>query len=64
MSQFFPTGGQIIEVSASASVFPIIIHDWFPLGLIGLISFLFKGLSGVFSNTTAQKQFFGTQLSL
>ena len=43
----------------------MIIQDWFPLGLTGLISFLYKGLSRVFPNTTVQKhQLFGTQLSL
>ena len=35
MSQFFASGGQSIEISASASVFPMNIQDWFPLGLIG-----------------------------
>ena len=65
MSQFFPSGGQNIGVSALASVLPMNIQDWFPLGLISLISFQSKGLSRVFSNTTVQKhQFFGTQLSL
>ena len=66
MSQFFPSGGQRIGVSASASVLPMNIHDWFPLGLTGLISMLFKGLSRVFSNNTVQKHqfFFGAQLSL
>ena len=63
MSHFFPSGGQIIE--ASASVFPMNIQDWFPLGLIGLISLLSKGLSRVFSSTTIQKhQFLSAQLSL
>ena len=38
MSQFFPSGGQSIGVSASASVLPMNIQDWFPLGLTGLIS--------------------------
>ena len=52
-------------VSASASVPPMNIQDWFPLGLTGLISLKSKGLSRVFSNTTVQKhQFFGAQLSL
>ena len=37
MSQFFPSGGQSIGVSPSASVFPMNIQDWFPLGLIGWI---------------------------
>ena len=65
MSQLFPSGGQSIGVSASASVLPMNIQDWFPLGLTGLISFQSKELSRVFSNTTVQKhQFFGTQLSL
>ena len=65
MSQFFASGGQIIGVSASASVFPMNIQDWFPLGWTGWISLQSKGLSRVFSNTTVPKhQFFGTQLSL
>ena len=38
MSQFFTSGGQSIGVSASASVLPMNIQDWFPLGLTGLIS--------------------------
>ena len=62
MSQLFTSGGQSIE--ASASVFPMNIQGWFPLGLTGLISLQSKGLSRVFSNTTVQKhQFFGTQPS-
>ena len=65
MSQFFPSGGQSIRVSASASVLPMNIQDWFPLGWTGWISLQSKGLSRVFSNTTFQKhQFFSTQLSL
>ena len=64
MSQLFVSGGQSIGVSASASVLPMNIQDWFPLGLTGLISLGSKGLSRVFSSTTIQKhQFFGTQLS-
>ena len=64
MSQFF-TYGQSIGASASASVLPMNIQDWSPLGLTGWISLKSKGLSRVFSNTTVQKhQFFGTQLSL
>ena len=51
MSQFFTSGGQSIGVSASASVLPMNIQDWFPLGLTGLISLRSKGLSRVFSNT-------------
>ena len=65
MSRFFMSGGQSIGLSASASVLPMNIQDWFPLGLTGLISLQSKELSRVFSNTTVQKhQFFGTQLSL
>ena len=64
-SWFFVSGGQSIRVSASASVLPVNIQDWFPLRLTGRISLLTKGLSGVFSNTTVQKhQFFSAQLSL
>ena len=43
-SQFFASGGQSIGVSASASVFPMNIQDWFPLGWTGWISLLSKGL--------------------
>ena len=51
--------------SASASVLPMNIQNWFPLGWTGLISLQSKGLSGVFSNTTVQKyQFFCAQPSL
>ena len=64
MSQFFTSGGQSIGVSASASVLPTNIQDWFPLGWTGWISLQSKGLSRVSSNTTVQKhKFFGTQLS-
>ena len=64
MSQFFTPGGKIIGVSASASVLPMNIQDWSPLGLTGLISLQSKGLSRVCSNTTVQKhQFFSRQLS-
>ena len=64
MSQFFTSGGQNIGVSASASVLPMNIQGWFPLGWTGWISLQSKGLSRVFSNTTLQKhQFFNTQLS-
>ena len=65
MSQFFPSGGQSIGVSASTSVLPMNIQDWFPLGFTGWISLQSKGLSKVFSSTTVQKhQFFSSQLSL
>ena len=65
MSQFFASGGQSIGFSASTSVLPMNIQDWFPLGLTHWISLQSKELSRVFSNTTVQKhQFFSTQLSL
>ena len=61
MSRLFASGGQSIGASASASVLPMNIQGWFPLGLTSWISLLSKGLSRVFSNTTIQKhQFFGT----
>ena len=64
MSQFFPSGGQRIGASASASVLPMNIQDWFPFELTGLISVQSKGLSRVFSNTTVQKhQIFDAQFS-
>ena len=55
MSQFFTSGGQRIGASASASVLPMNIQDWFPLGLTGWLSLLSKGLSRLFSKTTVQK---------
>ena len=65
ISQLSASGGQSIGVSASASVIPMNIQDWFPLGWAGCISLLSKRLSTVFSNNTVQKyQFFGTQLSV
>ena len=65
MSQFFTSGGKTFGASASASVLPMIIQDWFPLGWTGLISLLFRRLSRVFSDPTVWKhQFFGSQLSL
>ena len=61
VSQFFPLDGQSIGVSASASVLPMNLQVWFPLGWTDWISWL----SRVFSNTTVQKQqFFSTQPSL
>ena len=63
-SWLFKSGGQSIGASALASVLPVNIQGWFPLGLTGLITLQFKGLSRVFSSTTTQKhQFFGTQPS-
>ena len=56
---------QSVGVSALASVLPMNVQHWSPLGWTDLISLQPKGLSRVFSNTTVQKhQFFGTQLSL
>ena len=70
MSRFLASGGQSIGVSASASVFPMTVQDWFSLGCTGWISLQSKGLSRVFSNTTVQKHsvqkhsaFFIVQLS-
>ena len=58
VSLFFASDGQ--NIGASASVLPMNIQGWFPLGLSGLISLLSKGLSRVFYSTTVQKhQFFG-----
>ena len=65
MNWFFASGGQSIGASASASVLPMNIQDWFPLGWTGWISLQSKGFSRVFSNTTVQKhQFYGAQLCL
>ena len=65
MSHFFTSGGQCIGVSASASVLPVNIQDWFPLGWTGWISLQSKRFSRVFSSTTIQKdQFFSAQPSL
>ena len=67
MSRLCISGGQSIGTSASASVLPVNIQGWFPLGLSGLISLPSKGLSKVFSSTTTWKlqcsTFFTVQLS-
>ena len=64
VSQLFTSGGQSIGVSAWASVFPVNIQGWFPLGLTRLISLQSMGLSRVsFSTTIRKHQFFGTQAS-
>ena len=64
MNQLFASGDQ--SIGASASVLPMHIQDWFPLGLTGLISLQSKGLSRVFSSSTTvqNNQFFSTQPSL
>ena len=65
VSQVFPSGGQSIGVSASASVLPMNIQGWSPSEWTGWISLQSKGLSRVLSNATLQKhQFFSTQPSL
>ena len=63
--QWVSSSHQVAKVSASASVLPLNIQDWFPLGWTGWISLQSKRLSRVFSNTTVQKhQFFSAQPSL
>ena len=62
MSRLFSSGGYSIGASASASVLPMSIQSWFPLGLIGLI-LQSKGFSGVFSNITIQMHVLGSSLS-
>ena len=63
MSWPFTSHGQ--SIGASASVLPVNIHGWFPLGITCLISLLSKGLLRVFSSTVVQNhQFFSTQPSL
>ena len=65
MSQFFASGGQSTGASTSASVLPMNMQDWSPLGWTDWISLQSKGLSRVFSNTTVQKHpFISTQPSL
>ena len=64
VSQFFASGGQSIGVSASASVLPVNIQDWFPLGWTGWISLLSKGPSRVPWIDVQKHQFFSAQLSL
>ena len=65
VSWLFASCGQDIGASASASILPMSIQDWFPLGLTGLISLLSKGFSRVFFSTTVLKhQFFSSQPSL
>ena len=65
ISRLFASGGRSTGASASASILPINIQGWFLIGLTGLISFLFQGLSKVFFSITVWKhQFFGPQTSL
>ena len=62
MSWLFASASQSIGASASASILPMNIQDWFPLGLTGLISLLSKGLSGVFSAPQIQKHWLALSL--
>ena len=64
MSQLFSSGGQNIGTLVSASVLPMNVQGWFPLRLMGLISWQTKGLARVFSSTIQKHQFFSTQPSL
>ena len=65
MSWLFASGGLSVGALASASVPPMDIQGWFPLGLTGLISLQSRGLLRVFSSTTIRKhQFFSAQPSL
>ena len=65
VSWLFPSSGKSIGASASASVLPMNIQVWFPLGWTGWLSLQSKGLSNIFSSTTVQKhQFFSAQPSL
>ena len=65
ISPLFASHGQSIRASASASVLPVNVQCWFPLGLTGLTSLQSKGFSRVFSSTTIWKHwFFGAQPSL
>ena len=65
MSQFFTSGGQSIGTSVSASVLPVTIQGWFPLGLTGSISCPSKVIAWVFYSTTIKKNpFFGAHPSL
>ena len=64
MSRLFIWSGQSIVASASASVLPVNVPSWFPLGLTDMISLLSKGLSRVFSSTIQKYQFSSAQLSL
>ena len=65
VSQLFASGGQSIGASALASVLPMNIQDWSPLGWTGWTSLQSKRLSRVFSNTTGQKhQLLSAQLSI
>ena len=61
MSWLFGSGGQSLGTSASASILPMSIQGWFPLGMTGLISLHLRGLSRVFYTTVQKHQFFCAQ---
>ena len=63
MGQFFSSGGQSIGVSASASVLPMNIQDWFPLAWTGWISLQPKFLKSLLQYNSQKHQFFGTKFS-
>ena len=68
MSKFFTSGGQSVRASASASVLPKNVQSWFPLGWMGLIPLLAKGLSSLFQHHSSKASiqysaFFLIQLS-
>ena len=58
MSQLFASGGQSIGVSASASVLPMQIQDWFPLGLPSLIALQSKGCSSLLQHHSSKASIF------
>ena len=64
VSWLFPLSGQSKGALVSASVLPMNLQGWFPLGLTGLISLQSRGLSRIFSRTIWKHQFFSAQLSL
>ena len=64
MSQLFRAGGQSIGASASASVLPMNIQGWFPLGLTSLNSLLSQGFSKALPSTTIWKHQFGKWLNI
>ena len=69
MSQLSSSGGQSTGASASASVLPMNIQDWFPLGLTDLISLLSRGLKSLLQHHSSKalilqcSAFFTVQLS-
>ena len=62
-SQFFASGGHSTGVSASASVLPMNIQDWFPLGWTGWISLQSKGLSSLLHHHSSKVSILWAQLS-